>query len=286
MQCPCFQTRMIGRVTFIILLGHFGLLSGVYTVQQHAKTRSHSYFLTYIVLRVIMCQRRSQPSCAACFLITSQIGFKERYHRNLYERVQCPSICSRTGHSTGTNLDSYADDRNVVRGIAAGKALAGWSNVRASVNVPSFECIRSYDPATAKNVDSFIERLFVVSLPDFQPGGHLYRVLETCAASLVMYHNQVTTELNADNVISSGKSTYLRGCWSACSRLQSSLYQGQHRSVPSEGIRENTSNHIIFQNENGLMMWLVLVLRGYSYNSSGLQYYRLIFYPHIDCYIA
>ena len=112
-------------------------------------------------------------------------------------------ICSRTGHSTGTNLDSYADDRNVVRGIAAGKALAGWSNVRASVNVPSFECIRSDDPATAKDVDSFIERLFVVSLPDFQPGGHLYRVLETCAASLVMYHNQVTTELNADNVISS-----------------------------------------------------------------------------------
>jgi len=122
----------------------------------------------------------------------------------IHHDLSIGEICSRTGHSTGTNLDSYADDRNVVRGIAAGKALAGWSNVRANVKLPSFECLRTDDLDTQRSdVDSFIKELFVVSLPDFGPAGHLYRVLETCAASLVMYHNQVTTEMKASNAISS-----------------------------------------------------------------------------------
>lgn len=37
--------------------------------------------------------------------------------------------------------------------------------------------------------------MFIVSLAAFKPGNHLYPVLRICAASLIMYHNQLTKDL-------------------------------------------------------------------------------------------
>ncbi len=97
-------------------------------------------------------------------------------------------IVARTGHSTKSNLDSYADKRNVVRGLRGGRALANWDNAGEAVQVPSFACItKDADDATKEAVNAFIDRLFVVSLPRFKPEGTLYIVLKTCAASLVMW---------------------------------------------------------------------------------------------------
>ena len=83
-------------------------------------------------------------------------------------------ICGRSGHSTGTNIDSYTDKRNVMLGLRGGKALAEWSDVNATVHVPRFECLFE-DGGT----------MFIVSLA----------ALRLCAASLIMYHNQLTADL-------------------------------------------------------------------------------------------
>lgn len=100
---------------------------------------------------------------------------------------------------TGTNLDSYSDKRNIILGLRAGKVLAEWSDVNAAVNVPRFECL--YGNTTPECVATFIDKLFVVSLSSFKPDQPLYILLKTCAASLVMYHVQLTAYLRY-NIIS------------------------------------------------------------------------------------
>ena len=108
-------------------------------------------------------------------------------------------ICGRTGHSTGTNLDSYGDDRNPLRGLRGGMALSGWDNVRARVTLPSFKCLT----ASRSTIESFIEEAFPGDLDAFKREGSLYGVSIACAASLVMFHETVTTEMGPANVISS-----------------------------------------------------------------------------------
>lgn len=50
-------------------------------------------------------------------------------------------------------------------------------------------------------VDRFINKLFINSIPAFDPTNSLYSVLETCGATLVMYqHARVTRELGPGNV--------------------------------------------------------------------------------------
>ena len=105
-------------------------------------------------------------------------------------------ICGRSGHSTGANIDSYADKRNVMLGLRGGKALAEWTNVNAPVHVPRFECLFEIEGGviTPEIVDKYIDKMFAVSIEAFMPGNHLYAVLRICAASLIMYHNQLTAK--------------------------------------------------------------------------------------------
>jgi hypothetical protein len=50
--------------------------------------------------------------------------------------------------------------------------------------------------ACLSNHSNFIDNIFIVSLAAFKPGNHLYPILLwICAASLVMYHNQLTADL-------------------------------------------------------------------------------------------
>jgi hypothetical protein len=109
-------------------------------------------------------------------------------------------ICGRTGHHTKTSLPWYDDKSNPLRAVRGGKALAGWENVRGMVQPPRFMCLSN--GTRNVSVDHFIEKLFVISLPAFKPGGQLYTVLEICGASLVMYHNTVTRDLGPSNVVS------------------------------------------------------------------------------------
>lgn len=108
-------------------------------------------------------------------------------------------VCGRSGHTTGTNVDSYADERNMLRGLPGGMALAGWEDTRAWMRAPHFACLTASDEI----LDRFITDMFTVSLGSFKRGGKLYCVLRICEATLVMYHNTVIREMGNSNVLSS-----------------------------------------------------------------------------------
>lgn len=110
-----------------------------------------------------------------------------------------PDVCARTGHHLMNNSESYVDERNAFRALRGGRALAGWDNTQAHIQLPGFDSIA----ASHDVIDRFIDAMFTVSVPAFTRGGDLYCVLRICAASLVMYHETISSDLGPANVISS-----------------------------------------------------------------------------------
>lgn len=108
-------------------------------------------------------------------------------------------VCGRSGHETGTSIDSYLDKSFIVRGLRGAKALAQWKDVEADIKVPRLECLGAH---TNDAVQDLLNNLFVVSVPYFRSGQALHIVLRTCAASLIMYHRMVTQELGTANAVS------------------------------------------------------------------------------------
>jgi hypothetical protein len=108
-------------------------------------------------------------------------------HRN----IRGLDVTGRSGHATGTSLDSYLDKTYIVRGLRGGKALSNFKDIDADVKVPRLECLGAH---TVAAVQALISKLFVVSVPAFLPEGSLHMVLRTCTASLIMYHRRVTAD--------------------------------------------------------------------------------------------
>jgi hypothetical protein len=94
----------------------------------------------------------------------------------------------RSGHASGTQLDSYEDKMNIAIAIRGGKILAGY-RPNAECHVPSLNYLPSDDVAR------FEEKVFINDVGYFKPSGHLYPVLRTCLAVLIMHHNQVEKDL-------------------------------------------------------------------------------------------
>ena len=105
-------------------------------------------------------------------------------------------VCHRSGHESGTTLDSYEDKRNISIGMRGGKILAHYS-ASDNATVPTLNCL------PADSVALLMKEMFSVSLPAFLPEGELHIVLRTSLASLIMHHNQVTFELSEQNAVSS-----------------------------------------------------------------------------------
>ena len=104
----------------------------------------------------------------------------------------------RSGHSTGTTQDSYLDKNSIALGLPAGVVLAHWDNARMQVFPPRLETL---GPHAQEHVENLIKFLFVVSIPDFFPGGHLRPVLRTGTASLIMYYVKMRNECGSENVV-------------------------------------------------------------------------------------
>jgi hypothetical protein len=50
--------------------------------------------------------------------------------------------CRRSGHVTGTSIDSYPEKTFIAsRGLCGGKALVGFMDVNANIKVPRLECL-------------------------------------------------------------------------------------------------------------------------------------------------
>jgi hypothetical protein len=107
-------------------------------------------------------------------------------------------LCGCSGHATGTSIDSYLDKTYIVRGLHGAKALNGYHDVQADIKVPRLKCLGTH---TSDAVLELMSKVFVVSVPAFMMHGHLYIVLRTCTASLIMYHQMVTQELGGSNAV-------------------------------------------------------------------------------------
>ena len=108
-------------------------------------------------------------------------------------------VCGRSGHATGTTLESYEDKNNISTGLRAAKALAHHDNVDAHVSVPKIDRLPSHE--TGK----LFTHLFAISdclKSKFdKESGSLYPILETCMASLIMWHNTLIKELGHENAV-------------------------------------------------------------------------------------
>ena len=98
-------------------------------------------------------------------------------------------VLGRSGHESGTTIDTYQDKMNIATGIRGGKKLAHWS-ADADVKVPKL------DGLPTDSVYKMMDKLFTISVPmkRFAQGGELHMVLRTCTASLIMYHNDILSD--------------------------------------------------------------------------------------------
>jgi len=110
-------------------------------------------------------------------------------------------LCARSGHSTGTTVDSYIDKKNVAKTIPAANALHQRDRILAKVVVPRLD---SLGEDVQEQVKLLMDCMFpVVSIADFHQGQPLYPVLKICVASIIMHNPQVESDCTVQNKVSS-----------------------------------------------------------------------------------
>jgi hypothetical protein len=96
-------------------------------------------------------------------------------------------VCARSGHSTGTSLESYMDIMNPLRSLPGANALHG-NPLRMKPVMPRMDAVGA---ANRVQVEKLMDALFTVDVPDFKPQGRLNIILEICFASLVRHLPEV-----------------------------------------------------------------------------------------------
>ena len=118
----------------------------------------------------------------------------------VHDQLGVFDVAARSGHSTQTSLDYYVDKTNVELGLGAGKILSGHSNAKALVWAPRLEALGDENMGMALQ---FMDCIITNQVPYFDEGNPLYCLRMIAAASLLMYHNNVTHDLGPHNAISS-----------------------------------------------------------------------------------
>jgi hypothetical protein len=108
-------------------------------------------------------------------------------------------LAARSGHKTGLAIDYYTDKSTIRNSLPGAKALAGYSRPDMIISVPLLEWLETPNQDAAIK---FAKALFKTNIEDFQIGKRLFCVVKICAATLLMYHCQVTYDLSPSNAIS------------------------------------------------------------------------------------
>ena len=106
--------------------------------------------------------------------------------------------CARSGHSTGTTVDSYIDNTNVLFGIQAARALSGYKTVNDRDVLPRLDALGFQNH---QSVHCYIQNLFEVSLEDFLQGNRLFPVLMTVTATLILHFPSILNQFGRSNAI-------------------------------------------------------------------------------------
>ena len=115
----------------------------------------------------------------------------------LNRHLSYTDITGRSGHESGTELDTYGDKRCISTGLRAAKILAHYSDPDAETKVPKLDLLPS------DSVKRLLGKVFAVSemMSAFNSSGDLYIVIEICLASLIMHHNDVTASYGTHNTV-------------------------------------------------------------------------------------
>ena len=95
-------------------------------------------------------------------------------------------VCGRSGHKTGTNIDSYFDQNCVERTMPGGNILFG---NKGKCKVPLIESLPvRMKPSLERMYNNFS---LTWDVPAFLPGGHLQRLGRNSLALMIMRHNEL-----------------------------------------------------------------------------------------------
>lgn len=94
-----------------------------------------------------------------------------------------------SGHSTGTSTELYVR-MNRGLGVPVSLALALWSEVRKFVEPPTMDAL----DLSVDNIESLIDKLYIISLDEYKKGKKLCVVLRHATASLIMLHDMYVAE--------------------------------------------------------------------------------------------
>lgn len=134
-----------------------------------------------------------------CGSITNLVGHPETSHEE---------NCAVSGHSLASTIDTYTDKSNLALGLPGIRALNGYMNVHRQTRLPRLKAL-GQSPEVVQSLSRLVEAMFEVSkisitLTAFHPTtGHLYVVLKTCAASLLMHYSQLVNEFTSSNAVAS-----------------------------------------------------------------------------------
>ena len=119
----------------------------------------------------------------------------------MHSAITLFQACARSGHSTGTSLDSYIDKRNVAKTLPTANALHQQHKIFAKVAVlPQLE---SLGADILPQTESLMTAMYTVSIPEFQLGNRLYPILKICTASIIMHHIDFERDCLPQNRVSS-----------------------------------------------------------------------------------
>lgn len=104
----------------------------------------------------------------------------------------------RSGHSLGTNQESYIDRKSVALSLLGGMALNDWDDVNGRPYPPRLSCLGEL---SREHIERMIEKLYVISHPYFLPDGPLRPVLRTTFASLLMYYRASERDLGDRHIL-------------------------------------------------------------------------------------
>lgn len=115
-----------------------------------------------------------------------------------HQDISVDERVNRGGWTSGQhkNANGYVE-ANPALSKPGGMALAGFDDCHQEVYPPSLLWLGT----SVRNLDQFVKHLFAIDVPFFQPDGPLRPLLETCAASLVMYHNDAKQKLGSQHPI-------------------------------------------------------------------------------------
>jgi hypothetical protein len=100
------------------------------------------------------------------------------------------------GFKSGYNTDLYTR-MNPKLGMTAANALAGYKNARKMVYPPSLDSLAGL--VDGNGLDRLMEKLYLISVPQFLPHGALRTFLQTATAKLIMEHPSMIADLGRDN---------------------------------------------------------------------------------------